>query len=87
MKIKKVNGRKYSEEENSTTDVLILTEQWVDEEGVPRAKGRWERSNSEVNLGSMKNPNKKIAQVKLVNPLEKRNQGDIGEFFRGFLGK
>ena len=83
MEIKKINGRKYLEIEESRLLARKVIGTYIGEDGNTYMKVKWFLCDKEVNLGSTAKPNKEIVSLKYESPQENPLSDILGGIFGG----
>lgn len=82
-------AKRWKNNENSQISFLKKTDEYIDEHGRHVVRGKWQIAVDEINLGSKKNPNKDILQIKIEVEKDrpKTNLGDsLGDMFGDLFG-
>ena len=83
MKVKKVNGRKYLEIEDSKLFVGKATGSYTGRDGKEYTRIKFFLCEGEVNIGSLAKPNKEIILLKYESPQENPLSDLLGGLFGG----
>ena len=83
MKVKKVNGKKYLEIEDSKLIAGKIIGSRIGEDGRTYTKIKWFLCEGEVNIGSLANPNKEIVSLRYESPQENPISDLLGSLFGG----
>ncbi len=83
MKVKKINGRKYLEIEESRLLARKIIGTYVGEDGRTYMKVKWFLCDKETNIGSVANPNKEIVSLRYESPQENSLSDLLGGLFGG----
>ena len=83
MKVKKINGRKYLEIEESRLLARKIIGTYVGEDGETYMRVKWFLCDDEVNIGSVAKPNKEIVSLKYESPQENPLSDILGGLFGG----
>lgn len=78
-------AREFKENENSNISFLKKTDEFTDELGRHVVRGKWQLAVDPIDLGSNKNPNKDILQIKIEVEREKP-KNPFSSFLDDLLG-
>lgn len=82
MTVKKINGRKYLEIEESKLLARKIIGKYIGEDGRTYMKFQWFLCNKEINIGSLAKPNEEIVLLKYESPQE----NPFGDLLGGIFG-
>lgn len=85
MTIKKIAGKKVKFIDDGELHICMEQGRYIDENGKMFIKVKWFKTDQEVDLGSMKEPNKEILKVRYMPP--KKEGGNLPDMFKGLFGK